>query len=352
MLVNYCIDNGYEIYDIYVDEDYSGINAERPEFNRMLKDAENKCFDTVICKTMSRFSRDISIIDKFINNKFLELGIRFISVVDNTDSYDKNNKKTRQINSLINEWYLEDLSENIRAVFKDKMRKGECLFAFAPYGYMKSPENKNQLIKDIKTEEIVSTIFWLYNFGFGTSKIAKILNDSKIISPINYRKDVIGYNWTGGTIRDILTNPVYCGDLVQNRKNKLSYKSKKRISVSPQEWICVKNTHEKIIDEKIYMLTKKKLKNGQRSNKDGLMHPLSGLCECECLGNCIRKSQKIICKDCHNTIDQKDVIQAILKKLRINENDTYIAFFAIQSLVKKIILGNEKITILWQEYDV
>ena len=294
MLINYCIDNCYEIYNIYVDEDYSGINAERPEFNRMLKDAENKCFDTVICKTMSRFSRDISIIDKFINNKFLELGIRFISVVDNTDSYDKNNKKTRQINSLINEWYLEDLSENIRAVFKDKMRKGECLFAFAPYGYMKNPKNKNQLIKDAKTEQTVKMIFWLYNFGFGTSKIAQILNKEKIVSPMNYREKKQGYNWTGGTVKDILTNPVYCGNLVQNRKNKLSYKSKKRISVPENEWICVENTHKKIIDPQIYAFTQEKIKNGHRSDKNGLMNPLSGLIECECGRKCIRKNQKII----------------------------------------------------------
>ncbi len=348
MLLNYCKKNCYEIYDFYVDEDYSGINTDRPEFNRMLKDAEAKCFDTVICKTMSRFSRDISTVDNLINNKFMEMGIRFISVVDNTDSYDKNNKKTRQINSLINEWYLEDLSENIRAVFKDKMRKGECLFAFAPYGYQKNPEKKNQLIKDVNTEHIVRLIYWLYNFGCGTAKIAEMLNIARVISPLNYRNKVDGYNWTGGTVKDILTNPVYCGNLVQNRKNKLSYKSRKRVSMPENEWICVRNTHESIIDENIYLLTQAKIKNGQRSSKDGFVNPLSGLFECECGGSCVRKNKKIICRRCQNSIFASEVMESVCKKLHIKENNTLVVFAVVQSLTRKIILGNEQTVIVWK----
>ena len=218
MLENYCCEKGYSIYKVYIDEDYSGIRNDRPMFNEMLEDAENKFFDIVLCKTMSRFSRDMTIIEKYVNNKFPELGIRFISLVDNTDSYDKSNKKTRQINSLINEWYLEDLSENIRAVFKDKMKKGECLFAFPPYGYKKDPENKNHLVTDENTRETVELIYWFYCFGRGIKQISGILNNNNISSPLNYRKGIELSEWTGGTVKDILTNPVYTGDLVQNRK--------------------------------------------------------------------------------------------------------------------------------------
>ena len=117
MLINYAIERSWDIYNIYCDEDYSGIDSERPEFNKLLEDAKNHKFDIVLCKTQSRFTRDMEMVEKYLHNKFVEWNVRFVSLVDHVDTLDKGNKKSRQINGLVNEWYLEDLSENIRRTF-------------------------------------------------------------------------------------------------------------------------------------------------------------------------------------------------------------------------------------------
>lgn len=120
ILLNYMMEKGWELYDIYSDDDYTGADRNRPEFNRLLRDAENRKFDIVLCKTQSRFTRELELVEKYLHGLFPLWGIRFVSIVDNADTDNKGNKKARQINGLINEWYLEDLSENIKKVFDTK----------------------------------------------------------------------------------------------------------------------------------------------------------------------------------------------------------------------------------------
>ena len=115
MLINYCIEKGWQINGIYCDEDYSGADASRPAWNQVLKDCEEGRCTIVVCKTQSRFSRDMEMIEHFIHGKFPEWGVRFVAVVDNIDTNVKGNKKTRQINGLVNEWQLEELSDNVKA---------------------------------------------------------------------------------------------------------------------------------------------------------------------------------------------------------------------------------------------
>ena len=110
MLLQYAMEKGLDIYQIYSDEDYSGIDRNRPAFNSMLQAASEHQFDVVLAKTQSRFTRDMELVEKYLHGKFMEWGIRFIAVVDHVDTNDTANKKSRQINGLINEWYLEDLS--------------------------------------------------------------------------------------------------------------------------------------------------------------------------------------------------------------------------------------------------
>ena len=138
MLVQYALEQGWEVYHIYSDDDYTGSDRRRPEFNRLLKDAEQRKFDIVLCKTQSRFTRELELVEKYIHGLFPIWGIRFISIVDNADTANKGNKKSRQINGLVNEWYLEDMSENIRSVLTDRRKNGFHIGAFALYGYKKT----------------------------------------------------------------------------------------------------------------------------------------------------------------------------------------------------------------------
>jgi len=193
-----------------------------------LEDAEKGKFNIVLCKTQSHFTRELELVEKYIHNKFLEWGIRFISVVDRADTYDKANKKSRQINGLMNEWYLEDLSENIRSVMRHKKQQGQHCSRYAIYGYKKDPQNKNKLLIDEYAAEIVREIFSLYLQGNGCTRIAGILNDRGISSPGQYKREqglkysnycfgVTMGKWSDKTIYEILKNPNYTGDLVQGR---------------------------------------------------------------------------------------------------------------------------------------
>lgn len=140
MLIQYVLEQGWEVYNIYSDDDYTGSDRRRPEFNKLLNDAEHRKFDIILCKTQSRFTRELELVEKYIHGLFPIWGIRFISIVDNADTANKGNKKSRQINGLVNEWYLEDMSENIRSVLTDRRKNGFHIGAFALYGYKKDPE--------------------------------------------------------------------------------------------------------------------------------------------------------------------------------------------------------------------
>lgn len=257
LLEKYAFEKGYDVYKIYFDEDYSGLDDDRPQFKEMICNAEKGFFDTIICKNQSRFTRNIATAEKYLNLKFPEWGIRFIGVVDNVDTNLKGGKRMRQINSLVNEWYCEEISENIRAVFKRKMEEGLFIGPYAPYGYIKNRFEKHKLDVDENTAENVKFIFNMFIEGKNCGQIANLLTNRNIPTPSQYkiskgqdlgRKNIKKYGvWSQNTVRKILKNPVYVGDMVQGKEKKISYKSKKVALVSSDNWIMVKNTHNPIV---------------------------------------------------------------------------------------------------------
>lgn len=259
MLVNYATEKGWEIYGIYCDENYSGIDGDRPEYNRMLADAQKHCFDIILCKTQSRFSRNMEHIERYLNGKLQEWGIRFVSVLDNADTDVRSNKKARQINGLINEWYLEDLSENVKAVLDNKHKEGKSTRAFLPYGLKKCSEDKNKIEVDEEAARIVRQIFDYYLSGMGTKEIAEFLNTKGILSPQEYKKsngEKLNIpkkskkgKWTQQAIIRILKNRMYAGDLVHNIYSKPSYKSKHIVKNRPENWCIVPDSHTAIVSK-------------------------------------------------------------------------------------------------------
>lgn len=262
MLLDYCKNKEWLVYDIYNDEDFSGSDRDRPDFNRMIDDAREHKFDVIICKTQSRFARDMEIIEKYINGLFPIWGIRFISIVDNNDSTNKANRKSRQINSLVDQWYLEDLSDNIRATLASKRRQGLWVGAFAPYGYKKDPENKNHLIIDDEAAEVVRYVFDLYLQGYGITTIARKLNEEKIPNPATYKQQhnqpfqnahrECSDMWHTYSIQRMLSNEIYIGNMVQGIQENVSYKSNKKRYKPREEWDIIEGTHEAIIDRKTW----------------------------------------------------------------------------------------------------
>lgn len=301
LLTDYAINHGYYIHDIYVDEDYSGLYHDRPAFDRLIQDAKLKKFNIILAKTQSRFTRNMEHAEKYLHNVFPLLGIRFIGVVDGVDSSMKSNKKARQINGLINEWYSEDLSDNIRAVFREKMSKGQFIGSFACYGYKKDPVDHHKIIIDEAAATVVKRIFQYCCNGYGVNYIAKKLSEDNIPTPTIYKQlqGLKFYNpndtaaqkdhlWSTTTIKRILNNEMYTGMLIQGREKKLSYKSKKVVLTPKEEWILVPGNHEPIISKEIYKKAQVALKSRRKScNSRTEPHMFAG---------------KVKCADCRNTM--------------------------------------------------
>lgn len=269
LLTEYALSHQFKIIKVYSDDDESGLYDNRPEFENMMLDAKLGEFDIIIAKTQSRFSRNMEHIEKYLHHDLPNLGIRFIGVVDGVDTDNEANKKSRQINGLVNEWYCEDLSKNIRSSFKAKMRNGQFLGSSCPYGYKKDPQNHNHLIVDEYAANVVKRIYQLYLSGYGKTKIGSILSSEGVLIPTLYKREVLGENyhnskalettktWSYQTIHTILNNETYLGHLIQNKANTLSYKDKKKKLLPKEKWIIVKDTHTPIIEQETFDLVQK-----------------------------------------------------------------------------------------------
>ena len=262
MLLQYAMEQGWEVYNIYNDDDYTGSDRRRPEFNRLLADAEARRFNIVLCKTQSRFTRELELVEKYIHGLFPIWAIRFVSIVDNADTANKGNKKSRQINGLVNEWYLEDMSDNIRSVLTNRRQNGFHIGAFALYGYKKDPEQKGHLIIDEEAAAIVREVFILFSQGNGKTAIARMLNDRGIPNPTEYKRlHGLRYQqpkrknstlWKYFAISDMLINEIYIGNMVQGKYGSVSYKTKQNKPRPKSEWYVVEGTHEPIIDRELW----------------------------------------------------------------------------------------------------
>lgn len=263
MLTSYAESNGWNIYKIYSDDDYTGADRNRPAWNALLKDAENKKFSIILCKSQSRFTREMEAVEHYLHYLFPIWGIRFIGLVDNADTDNEGNKKQRQINGLVNQWYLEDLSVNIKKTLTERRGAGYHIGAFAPYGYRKDPDYKGHLIPDPEAAAVVQRIFEMFASGMGKAAIARRLNADGIPNPTEYKR-LHGIRWRRNTdtprsgmwqyysINEVLQNEVYIGNLVQGKYESESYKTQKCRPVPKEKWIRVEHTHAPIIDTELW----------------------------------------------------------------------------------------------------
>lgn len=304
MLRAYCEERSWEIYDIYVDDGYSGIDRTRPAFNRLLADCEAGKIDIVLCKDQSRFSRDIVVIEQIINDRFLELGIRFIGVADNADTESESYGTMRLFTSAYNEMYVKDISAKIRRTLAYKREQGQFIGSFAPYGYRIDPEDKHHLLPDPETAPVVREIFALYAEGQGYRSIVQALNGQGILSPSAFKQQsgshYVNSNaesssakglWTQSTVARILANEVYTGTLVQGKTHHISYKNKKRRKVAPEDWIRIPCAHEAIIDAETWERTQARLQSNTRVGKRSQeLSPLSGKVRCAVCGRPMKRN--------------------------------------------------------------
>lgn len=256
ILTEYAKEQGWIIRQVYTDDGYSGGNFERPGFQRMIEDAKDGRINLILVKDLSRFGRDSVGIGYYTDEVLPSIGCRFVALSDGIDSEQEDSDALPLI-SLLGDFYLKDISRKIKAVLRSKAENGECLMAYVPYGYQKSPENKHRLVIDEYAAEVVRKIYRLRLQNTGFAAIARQLNTKGILPPRAYwnrrngKENAKGaYNlWRDATVKTILRNDVYLGHLTQMVTGTVSYKDKTQIKKDEDEWIRHENIHEAIIDQ-------------------------------------------------------------------------------------------------------
>jgi len=305
MLTQYVRNQGWRLYDIYVDDGYSGLNMNRPDFKRMIFDVDEGKVNIIITKDMSRLSRNYLECGMYMEVVFPQKGVRYLALNDNVDTDTQQGMDIAPFKAILNEMYSKDLSRKISSARRTRFNQGKWMGATPPYGYKKSPEDKNLLIIN---EEHAPTIRMMYEYakeGKGISKIRQIMTEKKIPRPgvitfanmatfhlhFEDENDPNCFTWSNNSVRGILRNPVYAGHLAGYKRIAPSMKSKKRLSALPEDWLIVPNTHEAIIPPDEWELVQKLITSRRRTGKSGYDNIFAGLIKCGTCGYAMRSSK-------------------------------------------------------------
>ncbi len=277
--------SNFSIEEFYIDDGYTGLNTNRPGFQKMLEDIENKKINCIITKDLSRLSRNSFEANYYIELYFLERNIRYISVLDNVDTGTKNaNNDMIQFKTLINDWYSKDISRKIKSSIWARKEKGMFMGTLAPYGYKKSKKDKHKLVIEPNEARVVKRIFKEYSRGISIFEIINELKNDNIPSPNNSANmGEVRYKWRAETIKRMLENKVYLGHIEYGKRINLSYKSKKRKYIPKEEWQIIYNTHEPIVTEELFnkvQIEKNKNKTIKRKKHEWCLNGLVFCKEC------------------------------------------------------------------------
>ena len=294
ILFKYAKEHGFANCEFYVDDGFSGTNFNRPDFQRMMADAEEGKISTVIVKDMSRFGRDYIMVGYYTEIYFSNLDIRFIAINDNVDSNIQTENDLTPFKNVFNEWYARDTSKKIRAVFKAKGNSGKHLTTNPPFGYKKDPNDKDKWIIDDEAADTVRRIFQMYVDGYRISEIGHKLTEEKVETPILYymnrgiktnARSEYPEIWDSMSIKYILDQTAYAGHTVNFQTAVKSYKTKKQIRLPKEDWIIYRNTQEPIIDEKTFETVQQMRKVKRARTKYNEANMFSGLLYCADCGN-------------------------------------------------------------------
>lgn len=300
----------YIIVREYVDDGISGTtDDERDSFQEMLTDIKNGRINCVIVKDLARSFRNYSDQGYYLDDWFPRYNVRFISLFHQPlDSY-KEPRNMRSIavpiQGVMNENHCAETSDKVREVFNMKRSNGEHIGSFAPFGYMKHPEDTNALVIDEAAAVVVRDVFNMFLDGMSKNAIVHTLNEHGVLCPTAYKREVQKLKfitpsidpaktplWTATSVTGILTNRMYCGDMVQGKWRVKSYKIHVQERVPEDEWFIVENTHEPVIDRatfaKAQTLLKKDTRTGPQQNK---LYLFSGFLRCADCNKAMARSQ-------------------------------------------------------------
>lgn len=297
--------------DTYVDNGFSGTNFQRPQFIRLMEDIKSGKINCIVVKDLSRLGRDYIETGNYIENVFPFLNVRFVSVTDGFDTVNGDGAEAMVVSfkNLVNDVYAKDISRKIISAFRTKQRNGEYIGLVAPYGYLKSKENKNKFVIDERTAPVVRMIFKWYADGKGLDYITRTLNEMDIDCPRKYRYRIgitisdryKDSRWGRSAVKTILTNRAYVGDMVQGKVRQELCNNVCRQYVDKEEWIIVENTHEAVIERDLFfhvqeLIEEKSREQAEKREKSGIRghkeeNFLKGYLRCGCCGKSFNLSQ-------------------------------------------------------------
>ena len=342
MLAKYAKEHGFTNTAFYIDDGFSGTNFNRPDFQRMMSDAEEGKIATIIVKDMSRFGRDYIMVGYYTEIYFPNSDIRFIAINDQVDTVSATDNDFTPFKNIMNEWYAKDTSKKIKAVLKTKGNSGKHLSTLPPFGYKKDPNDKEKWIVDEEAASTVKEIFDLYIGGLKINDIAKRLTEEGKETPQLYAmKRGLKYRgrspypeiWNNSTIRYILVQMAYTGCTVNFQTYRKSFKSKKMAFHPKDEWKIFEDTQPAIIDRQTFDTVQKMREHKRVYIKSNETNMFSGLLYCADCGGLLtiqrykknhdydhfycstyRKKKKGLCTP--HRIRVKDLKEVILQDLR------------------------------------
>ena len=291
LLQRYVREQGWNEIDVYIDDGYSGTNFQRPGVQRLIADAKAKRINVILVKDLSRFGRNYIEFGQYTDYLFPSIGCRFIALNNGIDTM-KNDGSTDVMCflNLFNEFYSRDTSKKVKAVKKACAEDGKFMGIHPPYGYKRDPLDKHHFIIDEETAPLVRRMFAMRASGTPFRKIATTLNDEGIQPPgeLYYQRQGrsdprrVNHLWNESTVKVMLRNEAYIGNMVQGKCGTLSYKSKKLVSKPKEDWIRVEGTHEPIISREIWdtvvAIDQKRVRKSDTA--DGVRSIFTGLVYC------------------------------------------------------------------------
>ena len=302
LLTQYCNERHITVGDYYCDDGWSGTNFDRPDFKRMLDDIEAGKINMVIVKDLSRFGREYAQMGMYIEHYFEEKGIRFISVAENIDSKNGVDNLVLPFTNVINSFYARQASSKTKAAHRARAKSGMFLGSRAPFGYLKDPNDRHHLIVDPPAADVVKEIFQMFADGIGYVRMTKILRERNILNPQAYfnqnnpdyyknsdywRKP---YDWHATSIRAILNNRVYLGQVVFGRTKTKGFFDKTRVATPEEEWVIAENTHEALVSQELWNTVHQMMNARRRENSKGEVQPFAGLVKCANCGSSLNVS--------------------------------------------------------------
>lgn len=346
-----------ELVAEFSDDGYSGTSFERPQFQKMMEAVKAGEINCIIVKDLSRFGREYIDAGRYIEKIFPQLGVRFIAVNDNYDSlnFSTSDSLIVPIKNFLNDSYCRDISIKVRSNFESRRRNGEFVSNYTPYGYLRSPNDKTQLVIDEAAGEVVRDIFRWKVEGMSPVTIAEKLNLRGVLSPSEHKRSIgINYKtafqtnarskWSPKTVIRILTNEVYTGVLIQGKRTTPNYKVKHTIVKDEQDWSRIEHAHEPIIQVREFELVQKLMQeDSRRASGSDTVYPLSGRVYCGTCGAFAKRysvtynGSKYAYYTCPNTTKEGSC-----EKRRISEKELENTVLTLLQSEIKLVLNMER----------